>query len=127
MAAIMTEPGLETLGIQTSGEVFWNLSTAALYEQAVKRDEAIIANTGPIVALTTPYTGRSPQDKFIVREPSSEDEIWWGKVNQPVSVEHFDRVRRRMWDYIRTRDLFVQDSYAGADPRYRLPVRDVAF
>jgi phosphoenolpyruvate carboxykinase (ATP) len=123
MAAILSETGLETLGIHTSGQVFWNLSRAALYEQAVKRGEALLTAAGPLDAITKPYTGRSPQDKFIVREPSSASEIWWGQVNQPISIEHFDGLRQRMWDYISTRDVFVQDCYAGADPRYRLPVR----
>ncbi len=90
MAVVFTETGLETLGIRTSGQVYWNLSRAALYEEAVKRGEASLTDSGPIVAVTKPHTGRSPNDKFIVREPSSEDKIWWGKINQPVSIEHFE-------------------------------------
>ncbi len=123
MAVVLTETGLESLGIRTSGQVYWNLSRAALYEQAVKRGEASLTDSGPIVAITTPHTGRSPNDKFIVREPSSEDQIWWGKINQPVSIGHFEGLRRRLWEYLSTRDLFVQDAYAGADPKHRLSVR----
>jgi phosphoenolpyruvate carboxykinase (ATP) len=126
MAAILSEPRSEALSTQTNGTIFWNSPTATLYEQAIKRGEAIIAEEGPIVARTTPHTGRSPNDKFIVREPSSENQIWWGKVNQPISVEHFERLRARLWEYMGTRDLFVQDVLAGADPRYRLPVRVVS-
>ncbi len=126
MAAILSEPRSEALSIQTIGTIFWNSPTATLYEQAIKRGEAIIAEEGPIVARTTPHTGRSPNDKFIVREPSSENQIWWGKVNQPISVEHFERLRARLWEYMGTRDLFVQDVLAGADPRYRLPVRVIS-
>jgi len=117
--------GLESLGIHPSRNVYWNLSPAALYEQAVRRGEGEIAQAGPLVALTTPHTGRSPNDKFIVREPSSQDHIWWGKVNQPLESDKFDRLYRKMAAYLSQRDLFVRDVYAGADPRYRLRVRVV--
>ncbi len=110
MAAILSEPRSEALGIQTDGAIFWNSPAAILYEQAIKREEAILADEGPIVARTTPHTGRSPNDKFIVREPSSENQIWWGKVNQPFSVEHFEGLRARVWEYMRTRDLFGKMS-----------------
>jgi phosphoenolpyruvate carboxykinase (ATP) len=126
MAAIVSESRLEILSIQTEGTIYWNSPAATLYEHAIKRGEAIIANEGPIVARTTPHTGRSPRDKFVVREASSEDRIWWGEVNQPISVEHFEGLRARMWDYVRTRDLFVQDVRAGADSRYQLPVRVIS-
>ncbi|MER3515311.1 MAG: phosphoenolpyruvate carboxykinase (ATP), partial [Chloroflexota bacterium] len=72
---------------------------------------------------TTPHTGRSPSDKFIVREPSSEAHIWWGAVNQPIESDKFDRLYRKVTAYLSERDLFVRDVYAGADPRYRLKVR----
>ncbi|MGB8648808.1 MAG: phosphoenolpyruvate carboxykinase [Anaerolineae bacterium] len=123
MAAILIEPGLEALGLHTDGHVFWNLATPALYEQALRRGEAQLAADGPIDAVTAPHTGRSPNDKFIVQESSSDSRIWWGKVNRPISAEHFEGLRKRMWEYMGKIDLFVQDLYAGADPLYRLPVR----
>ena len=77
-----------------------NLSTAALYEAAIRDREGVIAADGPLVVRTGKHTGRSPKDKFIVREPSSEDKIWWGEVNQPISEEHYDRLRARLVDYL---------------------------
>jgi phosphoenolpyruvate carboxykinase (ATP) len=78
------------------------------------------------VVDTTPYTGRSPKDKFVVREPTSEANIWWGKVNQPLSQQNFAVLKRQVLEYLEGRDLFVQDLYACADPRYRLPVRIIS-
>ncbi len=115
--------GLESLGLNPTQTVYWNLPPAALYEQAVCRGEGQIAREGPFVAITTPHTGRSPKDKFIVREPSSEAHIWWGEINQPLESDRFDRLYQKMITYLNQRDLFVRDMYAGADPHYRLKVR----
>jgi phosphoenolpyruvate carboxykinase (ATP) len=117
--------GLEHHGIVDAASVNWNLSTPALYEEIVRRREGLIAEDGPIVVRTGKYTGRSPRDKFVVREPGSEANIWWGEVNQPLEQERFDRLKRRMLAYLRNRDLYVQDCYAGADPRYQLNIRVV--
>jgi phosphoenolpyruvate carboxykinase (ATP) len=113
------------LGIRNVGRVFHNLSTPALYEEAVRRSEGHVAHLGPLVVRTGEYTGRSAQDKFIVREPSSEDLIWWGKHNQAVEEGEFNRLLGRLQAYLQGRDLFVQDVYAGADPDYRVRVRVV--
>ena len=115
--------GLEGHGIQNVARVYWNLGAPALYEEAVRRREALIAADGPLVCRTGQHTGRSPNDKFIVREPSSEDKVWWSKVNRPIEPHFFDLLHRRMANYVEGRELFVQDCYAGADPRYRLRVR----
>lgn len=115
--------GLEQHGLQTSRPVFWNLGTAALYEHAVRREEGLLAKEGPLVCRTGAHTGRSPNDKFVVKEPSSEGHISWGKVNKPVSPAQFDALKRDMLAYLGARDVFVQDLYAGADPNYRLSVR----
>jgi phosphoenolpyruvate carboxykinase (ATP) len=115
--------GLEVHGIRNVGRVYWNLSVPALYEEAVRRHEGLISAGGPLVCRTGQHTGRSPNDKFIVRERSSEDKVWWGKVNRPIEVEKFDELHQRMLNYVEGKELFVQDLYAGADPRYRLPVR----
>jgi len=116
-------PDLSYLGLRNLGAVHHNLSTPALYEQAIRRREGWIAHLGPLVVRTGQYTGRSAEDKFMVREPSSEDKIWWGEQNRPIEVEHFDRLLIRLQAYLQGRDIFVQDCYAGADPEYRLPVR----
>ncbi len=100
-----------------------NLGPAALYEEAVRRDEAFIVSTGALTAETGKHTGRSPKDKFFVKEPTSQDAIWWHPGNQPIGTDKFDGLLRRMQEFIATRDVFTQDVYACADPRYRLRVR----
>ena len=75
--------GLDAHGITNLRAVYWNLSTPELYEEAVKRREGIIAHLGPLVVRTGEFTGRSPNDKFVVKEPSTEDNIWWGSVYVP--------------------------------------------
>jgi phosphoenolpyruvate carboxykinase (ATP) len=100
-----------------------NLSTAALYEVATRDIEGLIAADGPLVVRTGKHTGRSPLDKFVVREASSEDKIWWGEVNQPISGEHYDRLRARLVDYLAERDLFAQDCFIGAHPDHRRSLR----
>ena len=117
------ETGLEGHGIVNVARVYWNLSIPALYEEAVRRREALISADGPLVCRTGQHTGRSPNDKFIVREPSSEDKVWWSKVNRAIDPAQFDAVHQRMLNYCEGKELFVQDCYAGADPAYRLPVR----
>jgi phosphoenolpyruvate carboxykinase (ATP) len=113
------------LGMAGVGRALRNLSQAALYEEAVGRGEAAIVDHGPLAASTGEYTGRSPRDRFIVREPTSETSIWWGAHNQPFDEEAFDRVFGRLQAYLEGRDVFVQDRCAGADPAYRLNVRVV--
>jgi phosphoenolpyruvate carboxykinase (ATP) len=115
--------GLEEQGVRTSRSVHWNLSTAALYEHAIRRDEGILAAEGPLVCRTGAHTGRSPNDKFIVKEPSSEAQIFWSPVNKSLDAAHFELLKRDMLAHLASRELYVQDLYAGADPKYRLPVR----
>ncbi len=122
MALLLQENGLETHGLRTTETIHWNLTTPALYEHALRRGEALIAEGGALVANTAPYTGRSPNDKFIVREASSEKNIWWDN-NRAVSAEIFDALRQSVCAHLATRELFVRDMFAGADPKYRLPVR----
>jgi phosphoenolpyruvate carboxykinase (ATP) len=102
---------------------WWNLPPPALYEHAVRRGEGLIAAHGPLVVATGKYTGRSPLDKFIVREPSCADKVNWGKVNQPFDPDRFDRLYHRVLAYLQGREVFVQDLFACADPAYRLPIR----
>jgi phosphoenolpyruvate carboxykinase (ATP) len=100
-----------------------NLSTAALYEVAIRDSEGLVAADGPLVVRTGKHTGRSPLDKFVVREASSQAKIWWGEVNQPISEEHYDRLRARLVDYLAERDLFAQDCFIGAHPDHRRSLR----
>ena len=118
--------GLDAHGIQASGTVWWNLAVPELYEHALRRGEGRLAEGGPLVVSTGAHTGRAPKDKFIVREPGSEDRVWWGPVNQEIAEEHRDRIRARLRDHLSARDdLYVIDAFAGAHPDHRLPLRVV--
>src|SRR5262249_17065503 len=116
--------GLEREGIRTD-RVRWNLSVPALYEEAIRRQEGVLAADGPLTCRTGQHTGRSPNDKFGVREPSSDANIWWGKVNRPMDAAHFDALHIDIVESLAGKELFVLDCYAGADAKYRLPVRVV--
>ena len=116
---------LSALGITNTGTVHRNLSTPALYEEAIRRREGVLSHLGPLAVRTGQYTGRSPKDKFVVREPASQDKVWWGDHNQAIEPERFDGLLARLQAYLQGRDVFVQDCYAGADPEYRLPLRVV--
>src|SRR5256885_5139066 len=113
---------LERHGIDTN-LVRWNLSPAALYEEAVRRKEGVIAAGGPLTCKTGQHTGRSPNDKFVVREASSQAQIAWGKVNRAMEQAQFDLLHRDLLQSLTGKELFVLDCYACADPVYRLPVR----
>jgi phosphoenolpyruvate carboxykinase (ATP) len=114
--------GLERDGIKAAG-ARWNLFAAALYEEAVRRGEGLITADGPLACRTGQHTGRSPNDKFVVREPSSSAEIAWGAVNRPLEPAQFDALHHDMLAWLDGKELFVLDCFAGADPAYRLPVR----
>ncbi|HDL17805.1 MAG TPA: phosphoenolpyruvate carboxykinase (ATP), partial [Bacteroidetes bacterium] len=117
--------GLENHGIQNVNMVYWNLSTAALIEEAIRRREGHLAHLGPLIVRTGQYTGRAAKDKFIVREPTSQDKVWWGDVNNAMEPEKFEALHQRLLAYWQGRDIFVQDCFAGADPNYQLPIRVV--
>ena len=111
-------------GIRASGRIHWNPTTSMLYSHALARGEGVLAEGGPLVVDTGAQTGRSPKDKFIVREPGSEERIWWGDVNQPLSEESFDSLREKVVSYLEQRhELYVVDAFAGADPKQRVAVR----
>ena len=98
-------------------------SSAELVEDAIRAGEGLLAADGPLVVRTGKHTGRSPQDKFIVDEPSSHDKIWWGEVNRPISPEHYDRLRARLVAYCAEKDLYSQDLLIGADPAHQRRLR----
>jgi phosphoenolpyruvate carboxykinase (ATP) len=116
---------LSALGLTNLGRVYHNLSTPALYEEAINRGEGQVGHLGPLVVSTGKYTGRSADDKFVVREDTSADQIWWGKINRPFETVDFDKVLYGLRCYLQNKDVFVQDCYAGADPEYRIKVRVV--
>ena len=103
--------------------VFWNLSEEALYEEAIFRNEGKIVKGGPLIVKTGKHTARAAADKFVVREATTEDKIWWGIYNRPFTAEKFNGLLARIQAFCQGEELFVQDCYAGADPDYRLAVR----
>lgn len=120
---LTSEFGLQNLGLVNLRKVYWNLSTEALYEEAIFRNEGKITYLGPLVVNTGKHTARAAADKYIVREPTTENQIWWGQYNRPYSPELFDLLFSRVQGFLQGRDVFVQDCYAGADINYRLPIR----
>jgi phosphoenolpyruvate carboxykinase (ATP) len=117
------QSGLDAYGILNPAGVFWNLTVPELYEEAIRRREGLLAEDGQLVCRTGPHTGRSPNDKFIVREPSSEAHVWWGPVNRPIEPDRFETLYRALVASLEGKELFVQDCYVGADPAYRMPIR----
>src|SRR4051812_10341887 len=119
--------GLSKQGLNPTGRVNWNMIAPELMMAAARRGEGEFAAMGPFVAVTSPHTGRSPNDKFVVKEVSSEADVDWGKVNQPMSPEHYQALIADVRAYLdKQEELFVEDLYCGADPSYRLSVRYVS-
>src|SRR4051794_11992502 len=114
---------LDEHGITGAGREHWNPSPAVLAEQALMRGEGSLSDQGALVFATGKYTGRSPKDKFIVREPSCEAEVDWGEVNQPFAPEAFDALYERVLAHLQGREVWVQDVFGGTDPVHRLPIR----
>ena len=116
--------GLDKIGLKTTGQVRYNLSEAALYEQAISRGEARLTAHGALVAYTGQHTGRSPKDKFVVRDAASEPHVWWDN-NKAMSPEHFENLLADFMAHAADKDLFVQDLVGGADAARSLPTRVV--
>jgi phosphoenolpyruvate carboxykinase (ATP) len=114
---------LSNHGLLKLDRVFWNLPTPALYEEAIFRGEAHMIYGGPLIVNTGKWSARAANDKFIVKESSTEDKIWWGVYNRPFSQEKFDGLLARLQAFLQGEELFVQDCYVGADPNYRMPIR----
>ena len=114
-------------GIQNIEVAHWNLGAAQLIEKAIQRHEGMLADGGAFVVRTGQFTGRSPKDKYIVREPGTEKTVEWGSVNQPMTEDVFDDLFARLLKFWEgEEELFVQDCFGGADPSYTLPVRVIA-
>jgi len=128
MSEIIGSPskyGLENHSLTNSGNVYWGLRAPALVELVSQRGEGQLSEYGAVVVETGPHTGRAPNDKFIVREGASSDQIWWGDVNREYEPAAFELLHSQVLDYLNERDLFVQDAAAGASERYRAPIRVV--
>lgn len=114
---------LEGQGLHNLGEINYNLTTPELYEHALLFDEGILTEHGALAVNSVPYTGRRANDKFLVEEPETKNDVWWGKVNKPFSEEKFNALKLRVLAYLQGRDVYVQDLIAGSDDKYALPVR----
>jgi len=114
---------LSNHGLKNLYKVYWNLPDSALYEEIVFRNEGKISTDGPVIVHTGKHTARAAQDKYVVKEESTEKNIWWGEYNRPYSNEKFNELMSRVQAYCQHEEVFVQDCYAGADPDYRLKVR----
>ena len=112
-------------GIGGDGERRWNPTVSLLYSHALARGDGRLAEGGPLAVDTGVHTGRSPKDKFVVREPGSESRIWWGDVNAPLGEDKFEGLREKVTDYLSARDLYIVDAFAGADPAHRIALRVV--
>lgn len=115
--------GLMNHGLVHLDRVYWNLPESALYEESVFRNEGKIVNGGPLLVHTGKWTARAANEKYFVKEPSSEDKIDWGKNNRPLTAEKFDGIMSRLQAFLQGEELFVQDCYVGADPDYQMPIR----
>jgi phosphoenolpyruvate carboxykinase (ATP) len=120
---LKSEYDLSHLGFRNLNNVYWNLPPEALYEEIIFRSEGKIAHAGAMVVDTGKHTDLAVNDRFAVKEPSSEQHIWWGQYNRPFSIEKFGTVYQRLLGFLQGRDVFVRDCYAGADPGFRLPLR----
>ena len=114
--------GADAFGFTDLGGVNWNLSEAVLVERAVRRGEASLSSTGALTAETGVHTGRSPQDKFVVRDETTEDMVWWD-ANAAITPEQFETLRQDFIAHAAGRELFAQDLYGGADPEHRVKAR----
>ena len=123
MSETILLPGLNGQGAMTLNKVRRNLPTAALYEELIRLQEGMVSRSGAVVVNTGVHTGRSPEDKFIVREPTSEAHIHWGKVNRPFEPCRFDALYQRLLHYIEGRELYAQDCWVGASPLHAHPIR----
>ncbi|MEP6978132.1 MAG: phosphoenolpyruvate carboxykinase (ATP) [Thermoleophilia bacterium] len=124
MTEIEGRAQLAELGFSADGALHWNPTTSVLYAHALLRGEGQFAEGGPLAVDTGVHTGRSPKDKFVVREPSSEDRIWWGDVNQELAEDSYEGLRDKLIAHLDAQaSLYVVDAFAGADPAHRITVR----
>jgi phosphoenolpyruvate carboxykinase (ATP) len=123
----MSANSLKDQGLSPTGKVHFNMVPPELFGAAARRQEGEFADMGPFAAVTAPHTGRSPKDKFLVRDPSCDNDVDWGDINHPMEAKHFDALLADVRTYLdKQPELFVQDLYCGADPKYQLSVRYVS-
>src|SRR5580704_3382310 len=116
---------LETIGIKNTKTQYWNLNAEELIEETIKRGQGVLSDAGALAIDTGEFTGRSPKDKFIVKDDNTKDSVDWGGFNNAISPETFDKLYNKLVAFFEGKDVFVRDSYACADDAYRLNVRVV--
>ena len=121
----LTGQDLRSLGLRDLQAVYRNFPAAGLVELAIRRGEGSLAANGALAVRTGQFTGRSPKDKYVVRDAVTEASVHWGNVNQPMEPQAFDRLYNRVTEFLKGREVFVQDCFGGADVDYRLPIRAV--
>ncbi|MFT6963119.1 MAG: phosphoenolpyruvate carboxykinase (ATP), partial [Flammeovirgaceae bacterium] len=120
---LTTEEKLAYLGIQKAKEVKWNLTPAELIEEALFNKEGSLTDTGALMCDTGTFTGRSPKDRFIVKDETTEGDVWWGDINIPFDPAKFDSLMEKMVKNLEGKKLYVRDAYAGAYEKYRIKLR----
>jgi phosphoenolpyruvate carboxykinase (ATP) len=126
IATVPDRGSLAAHGIdEVQGRIFWHPTTSLLYTHALRREDAQLAENGPLVVDTGKHTGRSPKDKFIVREPGSVERIWWSEVNASIDEDSFEGLRAKVAARLSRGDVYVVDAFAGADAAHRIAVRVV--
>ena len=116
---------LQPLGFHETATVHLNLPPAALIEHALRNGEGQLTDTGALMADTGKFTGRSPKDRFVVRDANTENSVWWGDINIPFAPEKFDQLHQKMVAYLADKEIYVREAYAGANPDYQLRLRVV--
>ena len=117
---------LKKIGLSNAGDIYWNLEPSELVEHCILNDEGVLASSGALAIETGEFTGRSPKDKFCVKDAKTENTVWWGDVNYPFTPEAFDKLQEKMGAYLMGRDIYVKDAFACADPEFKLNLRVVA-
>jgi phosphoenolpyruvate carboxykinase (ATP) len=118
-----TKADIQSSGVQKAAQVFWNLEPAQLIEHTILNQEGVLAENGAIMCDTGKFTGRSPKDKFTVKDAKTANTVWWGDINFPFSPENFEALEAKMLQFLEGKNIYVRDAYAGANPNYQLKLR----
>lgn len=119
------DAGVAQLGLSNVEMAYWNLHPSELIEETVSRGEGVLTDVGALAVDTGEFTGRSPKDKFVVYDENTKDSVWWGDVNNRYEADKFDVLHNRMLAYFQGKEVWIRDSYACADPKYRINIRVV--
>lgn len=119
------DAGVAQLGLSNVEMAYWNLHPSELIEETVSRGEGVLTDVGALAVDTGEFTGRSPKDKFVVYDDNTKDSVWWGDVNNRYEADKFDILHNRMLAYFQGKEVWIRDSYACADPKYRINIRVV--